>query len=592
MQSGLVKEWIRNQESTARKVVLPLTAIYPVWHLLAPSDARDPWLIWWLISAYFVAVSVSCRYSSFVERHLLDAFNLGSALVTLHLFILASANDMHLYYAIASTSVVLSSMPTFVSARNFHAYAAFTVSLAALLYGLDPDTSKLAYWGGVLPVLALYGHRLAVLQTEERVAQDYRSRLEDHVAERTRALRQTNERLREEMDQRHHLEGELRFSQKLEATGRLAGGVAHEFNNMLTTIAIYADLLLKGLPEDSPLRADAQQVKKTVGQASNLTKQLLAFSRKQDVEAQSLDLDLVIQETREVLAHLIGADIQLVVRTDGTPHFIHAHRDELEQVLVNLALNARDAMPHGGKLEIEVGTDKAPGQSEGSPDLVLLSVSDTGAGMDEETRERAFDPFFTRKPVNQGTGLGLSLVYGVVTRAGGQVQLSSEPGSGTRVELYWPAAREASGQRGERDGELAPTGGTERILVVEDDEELRLSMERVLLGQGYHVVGTAGAEAALTEARRREFDLVVSDVVMPQMSGLELIEKMATIQPVPVLLVSGNLDHPSLRDHAIPPGVALLPKPFSMEQLAGEVRGALEASRPRAAAAPAAVRPH
>jgi len=408
------------------------------------------------------------------------------------------------------------------------------------------------------------------------------------VAERTEALSDANRRLRQEMEQRERLEGELRFSQKLEAVGRLAGGVAHDFNNLLTTIAIYADLLLAALPEDSPLRSDVAQIQKAGRQASTLTQQLLTFSRRREVETQLLDVKETVERTLKVIDHLLGEDTELVFRHDDARQTVRANADQLEQVLINLALNARDAMPGGGTFRIEtrlLRRDEVPagerGSDLGAEQFVLLAVTDTGVGMDAETRARAFDPFFTRKQVNEGTGLGLSLVYGVVKQAGGRVRLLSEPGRGTRVEIYWPRAAETAADPCDERAAPPARGGAERILLVEDDGDLRLSLERVLRSVGYRVTGAENAEAALAAARRDDFDLVVSDVVMPRMSGFDLIEKLSAARPdLRALLVSGQLNHPSLREHALPPGITLLSKPFSVDDLTSRVREILDGRAP------------
>jgi len=576
LRTALVSE---DDHAFLRRAFLPPALIYPLWHLAAPANAVDPWLVWWLVSSYLLSVGVlSLRFPA-VDHHLLDAFNFGSALVSLQLYLLAFANDMHPFYSVGSVMSVLAALPFIRSVRNLLAYAAFIGLLSVVLYILDPDVRKVAYWGGTLPVLAAAYHRLSVQQAAARVAREHQDQLERRVEERTAELSRANQRLHKEMEERERLESELRFSQKLEAVGRLAGGVAHEFNNLLTTIAIYADLVLSGLPQDSPLCSDAQQIKKTSAQASTLTRQLLAFSRKKELGTQIIELTEVIEKTTKTLEHLLGSDIDLVLRNDGARHVIRANADQLDQVLINLALNARDAMPMGGTLGIEtrlLPAGEQIGEGREADDFVLIAVSDTGIGMDAETCERAFDPFFTRKQVNQGTGLGLSLVYGVVTQAGGQVRLLSELGRGTRVEIYWPAAAGTATNSGEESTAPARRRGTERVLLVEDDAELRRSMERVLRSQGYQVVGAEDAEAALRQARRQEFDLLVSDVVMPRMSGLELIERLATVQPIPALLVSGNPDHSSLRNRAVPPDVVLLPKPFSVDELTSEVRIALE----------------
>jgi nitrogen-specific signal transduction histidine kinase/ActR/RegA family two-component response regulator len=415
------------------------------------------------------------------------------------------------------------------------------------------------------------------------------------VAERTAELSETNRRLQSAMEQGERLEKELRFSQRLEAVGRLAGGVAHEFNNLLTTIRVFADLLRESLPPGSALLREVGYIQRASHQAAQLTQRLLAFSRRSEGKTELLDLPEAIAIARPVLERLLGEDAELVCRLEARSQTIRANYAELEQVLVNLALNARDAMPGGGTLTLETRVLSAAevpalggSESSGSEEYVLLASTDTGVGMDAETQAHAFDPFFTRKDPGAGTGLGLSMVYGVVTRAGGHVRLRSEPGKGARFELYWPrergerVAQEARGPRPEH----SPRGG--RILVVEDQRDLRTALDRVLRASGYTVVEAESAKVALEiAARDHDFDLVVTDAVMPQMNGLELVEALRAMRPeTRFLLISGYLNHPSLRSAGLPAGITLLAKPFSLDELAATVAAVLEAPEPARANSP------
>jgi len=374
--------------------------------------------------------------------------------------------------------------------------------------------------------------------------------------------------------------------QKMEAVGRLAGGIAHDFNNILTTIGVYVELLLDGLEPDSPLRREGLQIQKGARQAAALTQQLLTFSREGDVRIEVLDLNEVIRETSSMLRHLVGEDIELVCRPADGPQRIRADAGQLEQVLVNLVLNARDAMRSGGRLTVETAAAtrddlraaRLPAHLA-EEDCVLLAVSDTGAGMDAETRARAFDPFFTRKPVGEGTGLGLSIVYGIVKQGGGHARVLSEPGQGARFELYWPRAPQQPVD-GDAPAASAAPRGRERILLVEDEVELRHALHTVLRNSGYAVIEAEDAAAALRTAAKKDeaIDLVLTDVVMPHMSGLELVEELSALRPdAKVLLVSGHLNHPSLRDRELPPGLAFLPKPFLPRDLTAKIREVLDA---------------
>jgi signal transduction histidine kinase/CheY-like chemotaxis protein len=577
-----------------RAFVVP-TLVYPLWHLAAPDDATDPWIAWWLVGCSFPAVALLSRRVAFVERNLLACFLLCSWLVTLQLYVLAFVNDMHPFYAVGSVAAALATLLFISRIPDLVAYSAFLFLLGAGLFLLEPDVRKLAYWGGVLPVAAGAYHRLALQLSAARITREHEVALERRVAERTAELSETNRRLRTAMEQGERLERELRFSQKLEAVGRLAGGVAHEFNNLLTTIRVFADLLRESLPPGSPLLQEVGPIQRASRQASELTQRLLAFSRRSESKTTLLDLPEAIATARPVLERLLGEDAELVCRLDARSQTIRANHDELEQVLVNLALNARDAMPGGGTLTLEtrvLGAAEVPepggAEASGPEAYVLLAATDTGVGMDAETQAHVFDPFFTRKEPGAGTGLGLCMVYGVVTRAGGLVRVRSEPGRGARFELYWPRER---GQRvglEAREPRPEPGNRSGRILVVEDQRDLRTALERVLRAGGYTVVEAESAKVALEiAARDRAFDLVVTDAVMPQMNGLELVEALRAMRPeTRILLISGYLNHPSLRSARLPAGIALLEKPFSLDELASTVAAVLEAPGPARASSP------
>jgi signal transduction histidine kinase len=568
-------------------VYLVPTLIYPLWHLAAPRDARDPWLVWWLVGASFLAVAAGARAIPAVARRARELFAACTALVTLHLFSLASLNDMQPFYAVGSSLAVATASFSIRTTRVLIAYVAFAAGLGVLLYAAAPDPRKLAYWGGMLPVAAFAYSRLSAQIAAAALARENQERLEQRVEERTAELEEANRRLRREMEQRVRLEEELRLSQKLEALGRLAGGVAHDFNNLLTTIRLYAQLLREGLPARSDLHDEIDQIQKAGRQASDLTQQLLAFSRRGDVETELLDLDEVIAESASILRHLLGEDVRMLCRLDESrAPVIRAARSQVEQVLVNLVLNARDAMPEGGCLTLETSilgrgelrARELP-ESLDAEAYVLLEVSDTGVGMDPETRARAFDPFFTRKQVGRGTGLGLSIVYGILNHGGGHVRVQSEPGKGARFELLWPWVDERPAPRSGAAARAEPARRAARILLVEDEEDLRRVLGRVLARCGYTVVDAADAESALEIASRdpAPIHLVVSDVVMPRMSGLELFERLAALRPdARVLLISGHLDHPSLRAREIPAHIPLLHKPFDADALIESVRKVLD----------------
>ena len=573
--------------SLQRKVFVISAMIYPLWHVAAPSSATDPWWVWWAIAAIFLTVAgASLRFPA-AARHQLLLLHLCAWLCTLQLYVLSHINEMNPFYVVGSVMAVLATAASLRSKPVLLGFAAFVAILSAVLFALEPEGRRAAYWGGTLTVIGAAYYRLAGQLSAAQLVHEHQERLEERVRERTAELSEASRRLRSEMEKRTRLEGQLRFSQKMEAMGLLAGGVAHEFNNLLTTISIYADLLLEHPTKDPDVREEAAQIGKAGRQAAALTQQLLTFSRKGVSRTEVLDLDDVVREVSSMLRRLVGEDSELVCRLDGPPHPIRANREELGQVLVNLALNARDAMPDGGTVSIETSTarradlpvDEAA-SSFPDDEYVVLSMTDTGVGMDSEVRARVFDPFFTTRQVEKGTGLGLSIVYGIVNQTGGTVRVQSEPGRGARFELYWPRARELPAPHQALRPERPVSGGGERILLVENERELRRAVQRVLCGQGYAVIDAEDGEVALklAAADADGFDLVITDVVMPRMSGFQLVGELSTARPdLKVLLVSGQLNHPSLRGQELPHGVTILPKPFSLRDLTSKVRKVLDA---------------
>ncbi len=573
--------------SLQRKVFVISAMVYPLWHLAAPSSATDPWWVWWAIAATFLAVAgASLRFPA-VARHQLFLLHLCAWLCTLQLYVLSHINDMNPFYVVGSVMAVLATAASIRSKPVLLGFAAFVAILSAVLFALEPEGIRAAYWGGMLTVIGAAYYRLEGQLSAAQLVREHQERLELRVRERTAELSETSLHLRREMEERARLEGQLRFSQKMEAMGLLAGGVAHEFNNLLTTIGIYADLLLEHPATEPALREEAEQIRKAGRQASALTQQLLTFSRKGTTRTELLDLDDIVHEVSSMLRRLVGEDSELVCRLDDPPHPIRANREELEQVLVNLTLNARDAMPDGGTVTIETSTVRRAdlpvheiASSVTDDEYVVLSVTDTGVGMNSEILARVFDPFFTTRHVEKGTGLGLSIVYGIMHQAGGTVRVQSEPGRGACFELYWPRARELPSAREAPRSERPASGGGERILLVENERELRRALRRVLCGQGYSVVDAEDGEVALklAAADAEGFDLVITDVVMPRMSGFQLVGELRTARPdLKVLLVSGQLNHPSLRGQELPRGVTILPKPFSLRDLASKVRAVLDA---------------
>jgi len=385
---------------------------------------------------------------------------------------------------------------------------------------------------------------------------------------------------------RRRLEEQLRQAQKMEAVGQLAGGVAHDFNNLLTAILGYCNLMLDEVPREDPLRADLQEIRAAGERAAALTRQLLAFSRRQMLQPQVVDINTVVQQLERLLRRLISEDVELVtVLAAGVPP-VRVDPASVEQVLVNLAVNARDAMPLGGRLTIETSSvelDDAyaithatvrPGQ------YVMLAVSDTGEGMDAATRARVFEPFFTTKEQGRGTGLGLATVYGMVKQSGGYIWVYSEPGRGTTFKVYLPHAEQRTAAQPELPGRRRTdeAHGWETVLLVEDEDAVRALAREVLRRHGYVVLEARHGVDALRLAERHTDDihLMVTDVVMPHMSGRDLAERLSSVrQKMKVLFMSGYTDH-AVMHRDLTPGSAFIQKPFTPETFARKVRMVLD----------------
>jgi signal transduction histidine kinase len=385
--------------------------------------------------------------------------------------------------------------------------------------------------------------------------------------------------------ERVRLEDQLRQAQKMEAIGRLAGGFAHDFNNMMTAVIGFSHFVLARLEEAHPLRSHVEEIKRAGERASALTSQLLAFSRKQVLQPRVLDLNEVVNEVEKLLQRLIGEDIELVSVLDPGLEPVGADPGQLEQVIMNLALNARDAMTTGGKLTIETANveldehhaashfDVEPGA------YVLLAVSDTGVGMDAETQARIFEPFFTTKEQGKGTGLGLATVFGIVKQSGGDVFVYSEPGRGTTFKIYLPRVQAPVERLEPRATPETPPRGSETILLVEDEEMVRNLEREVLEAQGYRVLEARNARHALELAQEHAgaIHLLVTDVVMPELSGRELAEQLVALRPdSKVLYTSGYADDAIVRHGVLEPGIAFLPKPLTPASLAHKVREVLD----------------
>jgi nitrogen-specific signal transduction histidine kinase/ActR/RegA family two-component response regulator len=380
------------------------------------------------------------------------------------------------------------------------------------------------------------------------------------------------------------LQAQFLQSQKMEAIGLLAGGVAHDFNNLLTVIKGYAEVLAEDIDPGDPKRCDVEQILKAGNQAASLTSQLLAFSRKQILQPEILDLNATIRQMSSMLRRLIGEDIDLVTIAHPELGSVNADPVQIQQILMNLAVNARDAMPQGGKLTIEMANahfDEAyvrehPQTMDGP--YVMLAISDNGIGMDAATQARLFEPFFTTKGKGKGTGLGLSTIYGIVKQSGGFIWVYSEQGKGSTFKIYFPRVEGQSPTATIESNVQHKLNVSETVFVVEDEPSVRALTSRILQSRGYAVLEASNGKLALDIAQKHsgEIHMVITDVVMPEMGGKALVSQLKMDRPdIKVLFVSGYADNAIVHHGILDSGIEFLQKPFSSENLLRKVREVL-----------------
>ena len=447
------------------------------------------------------------------------------------------------------------------------------------LFAADPSRK------GFMATFIKSGYRMTEWESHEQDAQG-RSRIFRHtvtgIVSHGHLVRSWG--IQRDVTARVHLEEQLRNAQQLEAIGRLAGGVAHDFNNILSIIMGHGELLKSTVAENDRARSGLEQIRRAAERAASLTQQLLAFSRKQVLQPKVLDLNESVADVQKMLSRVIGEDIELIASLHPSLAPVKADPGQIEQVLMNLAVNARDAMPQGGKLtmetsNVELATDAARDLQLPPGRYVRLRVIDGGHGMDSETLTHIFEPFFTTKPTGKGTGLGLATVYGIVKQSGGGIQVQSQPGTGTEFSVFLPAASEVVPKPQERVGPEIIAGGAETILIVEDEPDLRELTRVFLEAYGYKVLLSSGAEEALriAETFPQPINLVLTDVIMPGMSGRQLAERVVSRRPeTRIMYMTGYTDDMVVQYKVLEPGVHLLQKPFSKRDLALKVRTALD----------------
>lgn len=564
-RTWLDEDFLHDPQTLAKAYVF-LGGAYPFWALLAPATSQDPPVLWLSVGVAYVLIGGWAWASRSPVPN--AWFHLPTFAVTAHLNMLFALNPKEPFYAVAGVLAVFAAVLVLPNAPVQVAYAALVLGLAAIqiVYGV---TNSPFFALGVVWMLALgIRHFRQEERARARVASD---------------LQVAQTELAHERSERERLQEELLIAQRMDALGRLAGAFSHEFNNQLMAIRIHAELLENSLPAGAPQRGDLDQIQATTTAAADLTARLLAFSRPTRGSEEPADLAATVRQSVVTLRHLMTEKTPVAWFTTESSCKAPVGAKQINQILLNLALNARDAMPHGGALRIDVS--RRPRAAVELPiemrceTLVVLTVSDTGTGIAPELRDRIFEPFFTTKSDRGGSGLGLSIVYGIVKETGGHIRVTSELGKGARFDLYWPehvaAAAEAS--------EIAPAlveaqPLRARVLLVEDQAVLREGLTRWLGERGFAVVSCESGEEAL--ARANDVDVIASDVVLRGMDGIELLGRLRLRAPLlPAVLFSGHLDHLATQRREIPQGVMFLEKPFAPEVLLTTLDDLVETAR-------------
>jgi len=432
---------------------------------------------------------------------------------------------------------------------------------------------------------------MAGVKSAMKEAKRLKSHLDEEMEElrqRIRELEDSENRRKEAEEALRKNEEQLRQWQRVEAIGRLAGGVAHDFNNLLMPILGCSELLLRDFDPKDPRREEVEEIRRAAQRATSLTHQLLAFGRRQVLQPQVLGLNEIVENMNRMLRRLIGEDIQLMILLSPGLWPVKVDPGQMEQVVMNLVVNARDAMPAGGRLTIEtanVNLDAAYASRHISVkpgDYVMLAVTDTGCGMDAQTQSHLFEPFFTTKEKGKGTGLGLSTVYGIIKQSGGNIWAYSEVGKGSSFKVYLPRVGEKMGVAyPQKPVPPSLRGGSETILLVEDEDAVRIMISRILRSKGYEVLEARHGQEAIQICGHHlgPVHLMVTDVVMPQMSGRELANQLAPQRPeMKLLYMSGYPDNAIVQHGVLDPGTAFLQKPFTLDALEGKVREILDSS--------------